>query len=239
MLCSISFPTSLNAIAISPMEDFVCVGGVDGNVYKVNLWDIKSNDFSVLDQNSKLPQLFVGHDSIQCLDLNIDGTLLVTGGQDGSIKVWSTSTCQLLHTFSTEEGGSNAGPVTHVSIIFLSPNLFSTSLGAKRKHNSLEPLANSPYRALAIDVVPLSTKNTNALMPDVLLGEEARRSYILDHLTPPTSILQEPHNQATSTPDVEQLKDEIAKLREANSRWKSVANEMLRSMCNNTDTQET
>ena len=42
---------------------------------------------SIMDESNKLPQMFVGHDEILSIDLNIDGSLLVTGAEDGSVKV--------------------------------------------------------------------------------------------------------------------------------------------------------
>lgn len=41
-LASFSFPSALTCFALSPAEDIVYVGANDGNIYKINLWDITS-----------------------------------------------------------------------------------------------------------------------------------------------------------------------------------------------------
>lgn len=41
-IASISFPSALTCFAVSPNEETVYVGAQDGNVYKLNLWDISS-----------------------------------------------------------------------------------------------------------------------------------------------------------------------------------------------------
>jgi pre-rRNA-processing protein IPI3 len=88
-VCSVSFPTVLNCITISHLEDQLFVGGKDGNIYKINLLSLPSSDFNIMDKRDKLPSIFIGNDSVNSIDINIDGRVIVAGTDEGVVKVLS------------------------------------------------------------------------------------------------------------------------------------------------------
>ena len=49
------------------------------------------------------------HSRISCLDFSPDGQLIVTGGDDGKVKLWNTTTGYCFVTFS-----DHSGPVTTI-----------------------------------------------------------------------------------------------------------------------------
>eukprot|EP01120_Amphizonella_sp_Union-15-10_P015636 TRINITY_DN807_c0_g6_i1.p1 TRINITY_DN807_c0_g6~~TRINITY_DN807_c0_g6_i1.p1 ORF type:complete len:149 (-),score=25.60 TRINITY_DN807_c0_g6_i1:1-447(-) len=96
------------------MEDRIYLSGMDGNIYKIDLWEIPSTDFDILQRdNKKASQLFVGHSqNVNCISLSLDGSVLVSGSNDGTLKFWETSSCQLLRTIDAQ-----LGPISYVKVI--------------------------------------------------------------------------------------------------------------------------
>jgi len=178
-LCSVSFPTSLNCIAFGAIEDSIFVGGADGNIYKVNMWELPSSDFGILDiHKEKSSDLLVckGHKgAVNSVDVNIDGSIIISASDDGSTKVWSTSNCQNISTFVKA-----GGPVTFVKI-FLKPipcmigslsntknkenypllSPFSNILTETTVINAKLPGSNSKNKTSTPQSIPLSTNQAN------------------------------------------------------------------------------
>ncbi|KAG1440960.1 hypothetical protein G6F56_011698 [Rhizopus delemar] len=91
-----------------------------GGMGRVESVGIKDNNIKQ-DTNSLGP-VFVGHKGvIHSMSLSFDGTLLVSGAEDGECIVWDVISRQSLRRFS-----SHKGPVTHVSCLLrpveLQPN---------------------------------------------------------------------------------------------------------------------
>jgi len=148
LLVSVSFPTILNSLAISPNEDCIYVGGCDGNIYKIDTWEIKGNDINIMSQIQNLPeQIFKGSSSVNCIDTNIDGSILIAGYEDGSIKVWSASSCQLIQTLPQQYKGN----VTSIKVL-LRPS--SISIHSKFRP-TLIPLSNILYIPAEVEVFPV------------------------------------------------------------------------------------
>jgi len=220
LLCSVSFPTLLNCVTISPMEDSIYVGGVDGNIYRIDLWDVKSNDFSIVDNIQKLPQIFKGQNSVNSIDLNLDGSLLVSGSDDGCIRVWSSSTCQLIQTYQQHKG-----PVTHVSVSLKpSSTLVSGYVATSKTVPQLMPLNPLTYETTNLDVLPIKLPLTN-IEHDKFMFLDHQQSRHFDKKIKLTRKQFDTNQDLYK--EIETLKNEIVQLKEVNSRWKSLSNEML------------
>jgi len=220
LLCSVSFPTLLNCVTTSPMEDSIYVGGADGNIYRIDLWDVKCNDFNIVDNIQKLPQIFKGQNSVNSIDLNLDGSLLVSGSDDGCIRVWSSSTCQLIQTFQQHKG-----PVTHVSVL-LKPasTLVSGYIATSKTVPSLLPLNPLTYDNPNNDVLPIKLPLTNIEHDKLMLFDHQQSQHIAKKIK-----LTKKHFETNKDlfKEMDTLKNEINQLKEVNTRWKSLSNEML------------
>jgi len=244
-LCSISFPTSLTCQVLSPVEDFAFLGGVDGNIYKVNLWDLPERDFGILDSKSgKLPEMCTGHTgSITSLDINIDGSLLVSGSDDESVKVWSTTAVQQVSSFSRP-----SGPITYVKIVLKPPSAVMGNLNTKEKIQLpiLKPFANVKTKPTGNIVIkggsnsfsersfshlgfdpywhPPLPLSTSQFVADVEI-----QNYALHDV-------QEKYQNTEGALDdrhVSILQQEVTHLKRVNSQWKTLNNQLLAATLNN------
>jgi len=211
LLASISFPTILNCLALSPIEDSVYVGGGDGNIYKIDTWTIKGNDFNVMSNIQNLPQIFRGNHSVNCIDLNIDGSLLVSGSEDGLIKVWSSSSCQLLQTLPQQFKGS----VTHLQVLLRPPTVSIT--GTSKSILPQITLSNIPYVTEELETFPVKLSNKKRLFSSI-------------HREESKDTKKERQAPTTETNQVQALQDEITSLKETNQRWKLLNNQLLQEI---------
>jgi len=182
---------------------------------------------TLLITSKKLPQIFKGQNSVNSIDLNLDGSLLVSGSDDGCIRVWSSSTCQLIQTFQQHKG-----PVTHVSVS-LKPasTLVSGYIATSNTVPSLLPLNPLTYDNPNNDVLPIKLPLTN-IEHDKSMFLDHQQAQHIDKKIKLTKKQFEYNKDLFK--EIDTLKNEIIQLKEVNSRWKSLSNEMLAATFTNT-----
>lgn len=90
----------------------IAVGGYDGTVYQYDAADIETN--SKLDPSTEAKSLLSGHQKwATCLTYSLDGTIIVTGNEDG-VHLWDATTGQHNATYK--------GHTSIVSSVVLSPD---------------------------------------------------------------------------------------------------------------------
>ncbi|KAJ1294024.1 hypothetical protein BS78_01G114500 [Paspalum vaginatum] len=110
MLRSISFPTSIDSVALDPRSHIFYAGGRDGKIYVTAMGvDFSSN---VCDESSILGALDDHSKAVTSLASSTDGLLLVSGSEDGNVRVWDTRSQQVTRKFKHSQG-----PVTNVLIV--------------------------------------------------------------------------------------------------------------------------
>ncbi|CAH2064730.1 unnamed protein product [Thlaspi arvense] len=89
-----SFPVeSIKALAANSEGSYIVGGGTSGDIY---LWEVETG---------KLLKKWHGHyRSVTCLVFSGDDSLLVSGSQDGSVRVWSL--IRLFDDFQRQQGGT-------------------------------------------------------------------------------------------------------------------------------------
>eukprot|EP01124_Arcella_intermedia_P014681 TRINITY_DN2122_c0_g1_i1.p1 TRINITY_DN2122_c0_g1~~TRINITY_DN2122_c0_g1_i1.p1 ORF type:complete len:460 (-),score=76.04 TRINITY_DN2122_c0_g1_i1:1082-2389(-) len=225
LLCSIFFPTVLTSVALSPMEESIYVGGSDGNVYKYSLWDIKGNEVNLLESLDHLPQIYKGENQVTCMDVNLDGSLLVTGADDGCIRVWSSSTGQLLKTVHQQKGA-----ITYVKIILKSPSILVPGYMMESKlFPPLLPLSTLLHSSKEEVLLPTKLPSNN--LEDKLLSDVNLTKHITKKIKISASQFKVTGNNGE---DMEMLKSEIEQLKEVNKRWKTLNNSLLEVTLTNT-----
>uniref|UniRef100_A0A0E0LJK7 Uncharacterized protein n=1 Tax=Oryza punctata TaxID=4537 RepID=A0A0E0LJK7_ORYPU len=110
MLRSISFPAITDSVALDPRSHIFYAGGRDGKIYVtsmgVDVTSPTSDDSSIigaLDDHSK---------AVTSLALSTDGHVLISGSEDGNVRVWDTRTQQVIRKFKHSQG-----PVTNVLLV--------------------------------------------------------------------------------------------------------------------------
>lgn len=215
----------LTSVALSPMEESIYVGGSDGNVYKYSLWDIKGNEVNLLESLDHLPQIYKGENQVTCMDVNLDGSLLVTGADDGCIRVWSSSTGQLLKTVHQQKGA-----ITYVKIILKSPSILVPGYMMESKlFPPLLPLSTLLHSSKEEVLLPTKLPSNN--LEDKLLSDVNLTKHITKKIKISASQFKVTGNNGE---DMEMLKSEIEQLKEVNKRWKTLNNSLLEVTLTNT-----
>ncbi|KAK3028305.1 hypothetical protein RJ639_037482 [Escallonia herrerae] len=127
----------IDAIALDPGEHVFYAGGRDGKMYiaALNAQDTSNSNYGLhiigtLSENSK---------SITCLAFALDGFQLVSGSVDGMVRVWDTTTRNIIRIFRHAKGP--------VSNIVVTQTLTSSQAASGRRHGSLLPPSLEKYTA--------------------------------------------------------------------------------------------
>lgn len=110
MLRSISFPAIIDSVALDPRSHIFYAGGRDGKIYVTGMGvDVTSHG----SENSSILGALDDHSkAVTSLASSTDGLLLVSGSEDGNVRVWDTRSQQVTRKFKHSQG-----PVTNVLIV--------------------------------------------------------------------------------------------------------------------------
>ncbi|XP_074641136.1 WD repeat-containing protein 18-like [Tubulanus polymorphus] len=93
LLCSFLFESCITSVMMDPAEHHLFSGGVHGQIYQVNLYD------KIDSQNSEKKEIFQGHSKqVNCLTTSFDGSTLVSGSNDCTVKIWDIDSLQCVRT---------------------------------------------------------------------------------------------------------------------------------------------
>ncbi|XP_061634556.1 WD repeat-containing protein 18 [Phyllopteryx taeniolatus] len=120
LLLSVLFDVEIMAVTLDPCEYFLFCGGSDGNIFQVSLsTQGASADKSFPCDGADGKQMFKGHRKmVTCLSVSTDGTLLVSGSHDESVRLWDIQSKQCVRCFA------HKGPVTNATITVAPANMF-------------------------------------------------------------------------------------------------------------------
>ncbi|XP_034677517.1 protein ROOT INITIATION DEFECTIVE 3 [Vitis riparia] len=130
LLRNVVFPSIIDAIALDPGEHVFYAGSRDGKIYiaALNAVGSSSNSYGMhiigsLSDHSK---------AVTCLAFATDGILLVSGSEDGMVRVWDTKTRNIFRIFKHAKG-----PVSNILVV-RRPNDSNprNSQTSSRKHGS-------------------------------------------------------------------------------------------------------
>uniref|UniRef100_A0A674PP17 WD repeat-containing protein 18 n=1 Tax=Takifugu rubripes TaxID=31033 RepID=A0A674PP17_TAKRU len=121
LLLSILFDVEIMSVTSDPCEYFLFCGGSDGNIFQVSLCSqglSRDRPFqSDTEQNQN--QIFKGHTNmVGCVSVSMDGTLLLSGSHDETVRVWDIQSKQTIRCLA------HKGPVTNAVITAAPANMF-------------------------------------------------------------------------------------------------------------------
>ncbi|CAM8975098.1 unnamed protein product [Rhodiola kirilowii] len=110
LLRSILFPTIINAIGLPPGEEVFYAGGRDGKIYIAALTAENSSSGSYgMHIIGSLPD---HGKAVCCLAFDSKGVLLISGSEDGIIRVWDIRTSNIIRILKHSKG-----PVNNISVV--------------------------------------------------------------------------------------------------------------------------
>lgn len=119
MLLSVLFDVGIMSVTLDPCEYFLFCGGSDGGIFQVSLCSQSISREKTFQSDSNGNQVFKGHRNlVTCLSVSMDGTLLVSGSQDDTVKLWDIQSKQSIRSIN------HKGPITNAIIIPAPANMF-------------------------------------------------------------------------------------------------------------------
>jgi pre-rRNA-processing protein IPI3 len=225
LLRDIVFPSIIDTIALDPGEHVFYAGGRDGKIYIAALTaqGTSSNSYGMhiigsLADHSK---------AVTCLSFDANGVLLVSGYEDGMVRVWDTKTRNIVRIFK-----HGKGPVNNILVVgsplCLNPRmLLNSQFSSIKRHGSslpppLEKYANSTDEIAEIKVY-LGTQGTS--------DEPLDASYITVHtMNSQIEELQQQGSSAAAGMEVERLKLEYRRSMQMVQQWQKMY-ENLHQFC--------
>ncbi|GFP91721.1 protein root initiation defective 3 [Phtheirospermum japonicum] len=225
LLRNIVFPSIIDAISLDPGEHVFYAGGRDGKIYIAALnapvtpnSNYGSHIIGSLSEHSK---------AVTCLASSADGSLLVSGSEDGMVRVWDTRTRNITRIFRHAKG-----PVSNVLVIrqpqYINPRTPAHSpANPLRRHNltlppPLEKFANSPDENAYVKVF---------IGPQTTSNQHLDTSYIsIQTMEAQIKELQQQGSSAAAEVDMETLKSEHQRSVQMVQQWKKMY-ENLHEFC--------
>uniref|UniRef100_A0A3B4D676 WD repeat-containing protein 18 n=1 Tax=Pygocentrus nattereri TaxID=42514 RepID=A0A3B4D676_PYGNA len=119
MLLSVLFDVSIMSVTLDPCEYFVFCGGSDGSIFQVSLCSTTLSRDKTFQSDSEGNQVFKGHRNlVMCLSVSMDGTLLLSGSHDETVRMWDIQSKQCIRCIN------HKGQVTNAVIIPAPANMF-------------------------------------------------------------------------------------------------------------------
>ncbi|KAL5558834.1 hypothetical protein UlMin_035045 [Ulmus minor] len=142
LLRNIVFPTIIDAIALDPAEHVFYAGGRDGKIYVAAL---NAESPSSKNHGLHIISAFSNHSkAVTCLQYGINGNLLISGSEDGMIRVWDARTQNIIRVFKHAKGPVN-------NIIVVSQPLYHFQMNVNPQSSRKQGLSLKPLEKYEAD----------------------------------------------------------------------------------------
>ncbi|PON94206.1 Guanine nucleotide-binding protein, beta subunit [Trema orientale] len=131
LLRDIVFPSEIEAIAMDPVEAVFYAGGHDGKIYVAALHtdspNSKNHGLHILRSFEDLSKV-----KVNCLEYNVSRNVLISGSEDGWVRVWDVGPGNVIGKFRHGKDAVN-------NIVVVRQQLYPSSQNSSRRRGSLLP----------------------------------------------------------------------------------------------------
>nr|XP_060641742.1 WD repeat-containing protein 18 [Anolis sagrei ordinatus] len=118
LLLSVLFDASLMSVTLDLAEYHMFCGGIDGSIFQVDLCSWPVNRERGFNSEQESGKIFKGHkNQVTCLSVSTDGSLLLSGSHDETVRVWDIHSKQCLRTVNYK------GPITNAFLALAPANM--------------------------------------------------------------------------------------------------------------------
>ncbi|XP_047975725.1 protein ROOT INITIATION DEFECTIVE 3 [Salvia hispanica] len=219
LLRNVLFPGAIDAISLDPGEHVFYAGGRDGKIHIAAL-------NAPMSQNSNngphvLGSLAEHSKAVTCLASSADGFLLVSGSEDGMIRVWDTRTRNIIRVFRHAKGPVNNVMVTRQPQL-LNPRTSAPTASSRKQALTLPPplekFANSPDENTHVKVLIGGQDPSNGITDSSYVSVQAMEAQIRE--------LQQKGSTAAAEVDVERLKNDQLRSVQMIQHWKTMYDDL-------------
>lgn len=205
-----------------------------------------------LSQGDIEPNAYRGHTQpISSISLSMDGARVITSAMDGTVVIWDERTCQAIHRVSPIKGVGVAW-----SHLLVRPSSASTNaltkfrLDASSREKAAIPFAlvqksqlavGAPYGVITVPLGDASASVPSTISTSRFLSMNTQTA--LTELAAPYQAQNEIYEmgldlagrlQESNSSEIENLRQELAKERAMNAKWKEVNNSLFSSTLSST-----
>ncbi|XP_061344282.1 protein ROOT INITIATION DEFECTIVE 3-like isoform X2 [Gastrolobium bilobum] len=214
LLRNIVFPAKVYAIALDPAQHVFYAASDDGKIFiaALNTESSASNNYGMyfIDSSSSNSK------AVTCLAYGTRGNLLISGSEDGMVRVWDVRTRNIVRMFKHAKG-----PVNNVIVvrqeIDLSNSISSNVQASSRKHGAFLP---------PLEKYANSTDEDSDIKTVISLGGGRRCvdvSYLSSHvISNCIKELQHQGSAAASEMEMEKLKHDCQRSMQMVDQWKKM-----------------
>lgn len=216
LLRNIVFPTIIDAIAMDPGEHVLFAGGRDGNIYvaALNTASPSSSKYGL-----HILTRFSNHSkAVTCLAYGISGNYLISGSEDGVVRVWDAKTLNIVRVLKHAKGPVNNILVVRQQVSVASSRRHGSSLPPPLDKRAYEADKDADFKAV-IGLQDTCSNSTDAL-------------YITSHVMERQIRELQQQGSASAEMEIERLKLDNKRCIQMVQQWKKMY-ENLHQFCVN------
>nr|XP_010600152.1 WD repeat-containing protein 18 [Loxodonta africana] len=123
LLLSVVFDVAIMAVALDLAEHHMFCGGSEGSIFQVDLCTWPGQREKSFQPEQESGKVFRGHrNQVTCLSVSTDGSLLLSGSHDETVRLWDVQSKQCVRTVTLK------GPVTNAFIMLAPVTMLSSDL---------------------------------------------------------------------------------------------------------------
>ncbi|BFG18380.1 hypothetical protein CerSpe_046540 [Prunus speciosa] len=209
LLRDIVFPTIVDAIALDPSEHVFFAGGRDGKIYVAALNAESTSDSKY---GLHIIDCFSNHsNAVTCLVYSISGNCLISGSEDGMVRVWDAKSHNIVRVFKHAKG-----PVNNILVIKQQLSQMNSQSSSRRHGSSLPP----PLEKYPIVEDPTDLK--------AVIGPQATCSNSTEALSLRSDVMNgqikelQQQGSASAEMEIERLKHDYERSIQTVQQWKKM-----------------
>ncbi|GAB2285246.1 hypothetical protein Dimus_019698 [Dionaea muscipula] len=213
ILRDIVFPCIIDAIALDPGEHVFYAGGRDGKIYiaALNAGSSSNNTYGM----HIIGSLYDHSKAITCLTFCADGSTLVSGSEDGLIRIWDTKSHNIIRMLRHAKG-----PVNNILVVSR-PETILKSPGSLGRKQSILPPPLEKYSNSTEEIVGVKAIIAGQAQAQAPCVEQLGVSYITDHvMSDQIKDIQQQGSAAATEMETERLKQDLKRAMQLVQQWK-------------------